>query len=134
MLGKYNLDGNYDGLLSILKDFMLDLDNRLAKDCSFAFQREGILYDNGNNQILLQYPNDKLISLFDTTRKDFENDECFKERFFYLCGLTYMLIDVLKRNGSDSYKCSFRKKITRDSKKVPILTLTKWELKEKKKK
>lgn len=134
LLGKYNLDGNYDGLLSILKDFMLDLDNRLAKDCSFAFQREGILYDNGNNQILLQYPNDKLISLFDTTRKDFENDECFKERFFYLCGLTYMLIDVLKRNGSDSYKCSFRKKITRDSKKVPILTLTKWELKEKKKK
>lgn len=134
LLGKYNSDGNYDGLLSILKVFMLDFNNGLSKDSKFIFQNIGILFDNGNKQSYIKYPNENLLYLFDSTRKDFEEDECFKERFFFLCGLAYMLSDVMKKNGDNSYVCSFRKKINRESKKDSILTLTKWEKKKKKKK
>ena len=111
---------------------MLDSNNCLAKDCKFIFQNTGILYDNGENQSFIQYPNEKLLDLFDSTRKDFEEDECFKERFFFLCGLSYMLGEVMKKNGEDSYVCSFRKKINRNSKKDSILTLSKWEKKKNK--
>ena len=134
LLEKHNLDGDYDGLLSILKEFMLDSNNCLAKNCKFTFQNTGILYNSGENQSFIQYPNETISDLFDSTRNDFESDECFKERFFFLCGLTYMLSDVLKKNGEDSYICSFRKKIYRESQKDSTLTLSRWEKKEKKKK